>query len=313
MAAVTVSGAARYFERETDDLAFDAQTMQMPCYQDHFARSREAISHAVDVLGKTALIVGAGPCRDLPLKRLAERFDRVVLVDMDVRHTRKAVESLPQELQGKFMIEQGDLTGLFEEFAAGADKIANAGQSFDQFGSKIMDMLLSLKKRGFPYQNIKASFVCSSLVSSQLSDSIDGYLDELCQSIYGRTFEMPDSRKAEYYDWLTQVQLDHIDELHRLLEPDGRLYYADNFSVRTVSHVKSGTEEWDIILGEEKFSWVRKVQAHVEKLFSTIAENKWAWGLPFPQENDADVKEVFIESSVREYQISSLVLSPIKV
>ncbi len=311
MAAVTVSGAARYFERETDDLAFDAANTQIPCYQDHFVRSREAISRSVEGLGKTALIAGAGSGHDLPLKSLGERFDRVVLVDIDIRHTRKAVESLPEELQGKFQIEQADLTGFFEEFAAGADKIAREELSFNQFGSKVMDLLLTLEKRGFSYQNIKASFVCSSLIASQLSDCIDGYLDDLSLSLYGRPLEMPDSRKTEYYDWLTQVQLGHIDELHRLVEPDGRLYYADNFSVRTVSHVKSGSEEWDIILGEEKFPWARKIQAHVAKLFSTIAENKWAWGLPYPQEKDGAEREVSIESSLREYQITSLVLSPI--
>ena len=83
--------------------------------------------------------------------------------------------------------------------------------------------------------------------------------------------------------------------------------------MRTISHVKSGSEEWDIILGEEKFSWARKVQAHVAKLFSTIAENKWAWGLPLPQAKDTALSGVSIESSVREYQITSLNLIPKKV
>jgi NAD(P)-dependent dehydrogenase (short-subunit alcohol dehydrogenase family) len=315
MAAVTASGANRYLEMESDKLVADAAVVKGPYYQDHFHRSKHAIEQAIDGLSKTALIMGAGSGLDLPLKKFAERFDLVVLLDVDTRYTRKTVEALPKELQGKFQIEQADLTGLFEEFVAKTEKIKEEGLSFDLFGSKIVDMLFSLKKKEFAYQNMKASFVCSSLVCSQLVGGIVGYLEEVSQSVYKKTFTAPSGRAKEYDDWLAQLQINHLDELDRLVETEGRVYFADHFSAKGIVYLTSVIEKTKMDLGEAEFPCVKKVQEHIKKRFSTVAENRWGWGIPVLkssghatlENNDGTSEIVPVDVlELREYQITSL-------
>lgn len=315
MAVVSASGAKRYLEMQSDDYVADAATIKAPFYQNHFDLSKQAISHAINGLGKTALVVGAGSGLDLPLKKLAENFDLVVLLDVDTRHTRKTVEAFPKELQGKFQIEQADLTGFFEEFVAGTEKIRKENHSFDLFGSRIVDMLLSLKKKESAYQKMKASFVCSSLVCSQLIGGIVGYLEEISQGVYKKTFTVPSNRKKEYEDWLAQLQIKHLDELDQLVEPEGRVYFADHFTAKGVVHLKSVIEETEVVLGESEFPCVKKIQGHIKKLFSTVAEDKWGWGVPVSksigqvkvENEDGSSKIVPVDVlELREYQITSL-------
>ncbi|HEY5260364.1 MAG TPA: hypothetical protein VIJ46_06920, partial [Rhabdochlamydiaceae bacterium] len=113
-------GVSEYFEQEGAKLVEDAQMATSPTYQGHFSRSKEAIIRAIEGMKGTALIFGAGACHDIPLAELAGRFEKVVLLDADLTATEKAVASLPQDLQQKVALEQVDLTGIFEEFAAKA-------------------------------------------------------------------------------------------------------------------------------------------------------------------------------------------------
>ncbi|MBF6590805.1 MAG: hypothetical protein IVW57_09795 [Ktedonobacterales bacterium] len=58
-----------------------------------------------------AIILGAGACTELPLERLAQAHDAVLLVDVDVPGMTRARDALPGSLRGRVDFLQEDLTG----------------------------------------------------------------------------------------------------------------------------------------------------------------------------------------------------------
>src|ERR1700722_4272995 len=110
------------FMQDSKGLAQDAADTQEPYYQQHFSRSREAIIEAMEGLKNTALILGVGGANDIPLLELADQFDHVILADMDLSSTEKALESIPVHLKSKFHLKQEDLTGFFSELAPAAEE-----------------------------------------------------------------------------------------------------------------------------------------------------------------------------------------------
>lgn len=311
-----------HFAEQGAKLVADAQVATSPTYQRHFSRSQNEIIRAIEGMKGTALVFGAGACHDIPLAELAGRFKQVVLLDADLNATKKAVASLPQDLQKKVTLEQADLTGIFEEFGTAAQKIAEERLPYDAFVSKILDMLPRLQRKGFDYQKLHPSFLCSSLVCSQLPGEAVRYLDKLSREFYGKRFAPPPEREAEFNRWLTELQTGHLDELHRLSYPDGKIYFADHFTAKGIVHVVSEIEEAAFEMGENYFQGSEKVEAYVRSLFAKSSELKWGWPIPVNRsEGTATVEEKDGSTRIiptkyveyREYQVSSLNLTPLKV
>jgi len=294
----------RIFEEHSDKLVSDGQKNPQNSYQGHFSRSREEIVKAIEGLENTALILGAGPANDVPLGDLAERFKHIVLVDIDLRHTETAVSKLPPKLRQKCTRETADLTGFFSEFGQEAEKIAQEGLPYDEFVSKILDLPPQLKRAKFDYQQLQPSFVCSSLVSTQLTMNVIYFLEKLSKEFYNQSFIVPPARAEEFVSWLVQFQINHIDELHRMVAPDGKVYFADHIStqIRSLDNTEIQNNE---VLG------AKKVWNHVIKLFTPVNEKKWIWTQPYitssSQESSTQVK-TFID-----FQITALTLTPKKM
>src|SRR6185437_11194662 len=65
----------------------------------------------------TALIVGAGNCTDIPIKKLATMFKKVRLVDLDKDAMMAAVREIDPSLQEKIEIVQADISGITGDYA----------------------------------------------------------------------------------------------------------------------------------------------------------------------------------------------------
>jgi len=265
----------RIFEEHSDKLVGDVEKNSQFSFLQHFFLSKQAIGQAIQGLENTALILGAGAAHDLPLKEFAKRFTHIVLVDIDLRHTKTALNKLPPEQKKKFSLERADLTGVFSEFGQEAEKIAQQRLPYDAFVSAILDLPPKLKREEFDYQKIRPSFVCSSLVSSQIPVYMALYLNQLSLDFYEQPFTVPHKREEEYNRWLVQLEIKHIDELHRLVAPEGKVYFADHFSIRGRVQVSSSIETRDIILGEEEIPGAKKVQEYMMKLFASIDKRQW--------------------------------------
>lgn len=288
-------------------------------YQEHFSRSKEAVVQAIDGLKNTALILGAGGLRDIPLLQFCEQFDRVILVDVNVRSTEAAMKLIPQESQGKCSLIQADLTGIFGELSASAEKIADGEPLFDAFISKVLDLLPTLKRKAFDLKDIRPSFISSSLLCSQLSGGVMKFLDQLSKEIYDQPFAVPTEREEEFTLWLTQIQISHLDEVRGLADEKGKVYFADHFSSKKVWYVKSPEEDNTIELGKSYFPGSLKVKSYVEKLFISLNKEKWSWSLVLNEsvgtgsvnqkEESTSIVSIKIVEAL-ECRVTSLILSP---
>ena len=77
------------------------------------SEEREGISSEND--HKTLAILGAGPCNDLNLNRLAKHFSHIDLIDLDSESVRVGVRHQGQEHCHKIHIKEGTLTGVTKE------------------------------------------------------------------------------------------------------------------------------------------------------------------------------------------------------
>ena len=111
--------AARRLGHLAEAIALSARTRrQRRHWQTHQQHTRQAILQVADQCERRqlALILGAGECHDVPVAELAQRFDRVVLVDIvflpGVRQRCKTFGNVECQAQ--------DLTGLADTLAQSA-------------------------------------------------------------------------------------------------------------------------------------------------------------------------------------------------
>lgn len=319
-----------YVEQNSDKLVKDKLNAEYPCYQKHFERTKAAINEAFKDLNKTtALILGVGAAQDIDLNALAKAFKRVRLVDIDLSQTKKALaEQVPEEnLRAKFELEEADLTGIFPELCTEAEKLAKQkGLTYNEFIDKILGLLPKLKPTDFPYKQTESSFVCSSLVSTQLVGTLIGYLNAMAQKTYGKTFDPPENRKDQFDSFLSSLIEAHLHELSVLASPSGKIYYSDHPTIKGIVHINhpknSGIEDVVQELGERGFPFTNTLEKVVQKVFTVVSQKKWGWGIPVNTSmgsaemtsGDGVVQEMPIKvTEFREYQVSSYVLMRPKV
>jgi hypothetical protein len=315
------TGACIFFDQGGESLAIDAKKTHTYHSQQHLIKSKETIVHAAANLEGTALFVGVRAT--LPLAELAkDRFKHITLVDRDTGQVQQSVSELPEELQNQFSIEQADLTGILMDLDAKIKSLEQEELSYDAFTSRVLDLLPTLQKSASPYQSVEAAFVCSSLVCSQLANDLLEHLTKICEERYGQPFTPPEGREQELDDHFIQIQLNHIEELHKLAGPDGTVYFADSFSLRRTacSHSTGGTKP--LLAQRYLFSGIDRIQARIKELFSIVDQENWERSLPISRsEALATVKNHDRSTSVfttevletQTYEITSLHLSSKKV
>lgn len=317
MATAFTTRVDSFFKSDGELLVDNHETYQAPYYQKHFAHSKEAIARGFEGVQNTALILGAGRGFDLPLEKLAARFKHIVLVDMDLEQPRRAVESLPQEQRSQFTIEKFDLTGLYRALGEEVEKLVSQKLGYDQFIDRIFALLPKLAREELDYDRLKASFVCSSLICSQLSGQITLFIRKVCQEYYHQELTLSPEKEQQLNDFCAQVQIRHVQDLHRLVDSGGVVYFADHFSCRDYALLSSELEEREVFLDKMVFPWAVHVQNEIKRLFSIRTEEGWTWGL-LEHESvgtatvDEQVLPVQVEQ-IKEFQITALTLLPTKV
>lgn len=314
-----------YVRRESDKLVSDKATATYPCYQNHFGRTKTAINNAFEgINATTALILGVGAAQDIDLMALAKAFEKVRLIDIDLRQTKKALtKQIPEDdLRAKFELEEADLSGILTELSREAEKLAaQKDLIYDQFVCATLDLLPTLKPEAFPYKHTQSSFVCSSLVSTQLVGTLIGYLNTLAQKAYGKTFAPPKHREEEFNNFLSGIIQAHLSELSLLVSPSGRIYYADHFTAKTIVHIEHPVnpeiENYVGVRGEQGYAFTGNLAERIQKIFSVVSLQQWGWALPVRKsvqiaeltDDNGTVEEIpIIVTEFNEFQVSSYVL-----
>lgn len=139
---------------------------------ENWAEYRRALSDRIlarTASGGSCLIIGAGACNDLDLKRLAEHFSAVTLLDTDTRAMESALRRCPA---GNVRLIKADLLGVKAEDYRALDEKMRAGLRAGAPGETLTELFLNETERLFlaarPDDLPKADTVVCCGVHSQL-------------------------------------------------------------------------------------------------------------------------------------------------
>ena len=309
---------AKYFHEYNHDLCENFVSSENLLYREHFKNSQKAIVAAAEGLTGTALLLGVGGALDLPLRELAKQFDCIDLVDMDTKILREVVGSLPVDIRPKFRIHSMDLIGIFSKLDQQIDELVKSGVSHAEFCDKVSEALQTLDKSPLPYIQHSASFVVSSLVSSQLSHKLNEYLDFRSRESYEEPFmRRSNTEMLTFAHSLSRFEEAHMKDLVNLVAPKGKIYFADHFSLQNIESIILQNNRVVKITKKTVglYSGV-KVQELIKKHFKTLHQERWDWTHPFYERERVMIR--FPDGEYRQggnfhhkvFNITSLTLSP---
>lgn len=195
--------------------------------------SIKAIKGACENLSGRALILASGTCREIPLGYLAEQFDRIDIVGKNLTPAEKALEKLTQGGKEKFSLIEADLSGIYDDFVTEVEKYAKNSHHYEDFINKISHYVQSHTPLSYNYQPTESpSFVCSSLVSTQIPANFVEHLIEASRTNFNTNFEIPERDRTAFKSWLDTMLFQHIQDLSNWVSPNGKIYYSDIFWVR---------------------------------------------------------------------------------
>lgn len=244
-------------------------------FQEHYKKSKQKICQVIQKLEGTALIFGAGAGLDLPLFEMANQFKHIILVDIDTTYTKKTLMQLPFDLQNNFRIHEADITGIFAELSCHAERIASLSASYEDFIEGILNVLPTLKPKAFSCTEMNPSFICSSIVGSQLNATILVYLEKLSQEYFQKSFDTG-KRNDEFCVWLEQMQIKHLDQIKQIVDPEGVVYFSDHFSLD--NFVAFEGQEHNLVQLESLGA--KKVHQFIQNHFSILRKSEWSWSHP---------------------------------
>jgi|GEM_PF-4631289 len=314
----TTAKVAEFFRKYNECLDENFTSYTHRLYRCHFENSKKAILQAARGLCGTAILLGVGSANDLPLEELANQFDCIDIVDIDLTMADTVIAKLPMDIKHKFRTHAIDLTGIIRRLDEILDVVIESKAPHEEFCDRAIETLQRLRKAELPLKDHSASFVVSSLVCSQISYKLYEYLELRSQTAYGKgLFHSSDDKKAELFSAIGSMEKSHIQDLHRLVEAEGRVYFSDHFSYQDVESFVCNSE---IIFLKDKTKTMitnsLETQKFSDKYFKTVTEEKWDWMLPMykkqecliPLENKRFLRG--FTATHKKFNVTALTLAP---
>ncbi len=227
-AAVHSTGLTEFFRSAGQRIA-EAQVEYDKYWRPHIERSRLGILEAAHLVREpgTALVLGAGACREIPLEELAEMFNRVVLVDLDSPSMSAAVARIPRHLRNKIEIRVSDVTSFAKPLMdATAHIMGNARTASDAF-IQLRSLYGAINAIERPPSLPQADLVVSSLVLSELARYPSTYAARLFSERFNANLSEWRGSGALWRTLREFSSSDHASMLARLVRPGSVVYFAD--------------------------------------------------------------------------------------
>jgi hypothetical protein len=153
-------------------------------WREHGVNNKQLLLRGAEhATGARAVVVGAGKLYDIPLRKLAERFEQLVLVDIDASALAESVEQVGLEptLRERLFLIQADVTGINDAFLERA-RVALALTGEVEVYAALLRLLHEYYVDEPPrlFSELAASgpldFACSSMVLSQLATPLTFYV-----------------------------------------------------------------------------------------------------------------------------------------
>jgi hypothetical protein len=154
-------------------------------WREHGVSNKQLLLHGAErAVGARAVVVGAGKLYDIPLPKLADRFEHLLLVDIDAASLAESVKhaGLKPELQARLSLVQADVTGIndiFVEKARAALALSDEAQAYAALLQLLHEYRVDEPPRLFPEGAAQGpvDFACSSMVLSQLATPLTRYVE----------------------------------------------------------------------------------------------------------------------------------------
>jgi hypothetical protein len=155
-------------------------------WREHGGKNKEFLLRGAErATGTRAVVIGAGKLYDIPLRKLAERFEQLLLVDIDAAALAQSVKQadLEPKLNARLSLVQTDVTGINDAFldrARAALALTDEGEVYAGLLRLLHDYRVDEPPRLFPEGVTEGplDFACSSMVLSQLATPLTQYLQE---------------------------------------------------------------------------------------------------------------------------------------
>lgn len=154
-------------------------------WREHGVNNKQLLLRGAErATGTRAVVIGAGKLYDIPIHKLAERFEQLVLVDIDAAALAASVEQagLEPRLRARLTLVKADVSGIndvFLEKAHAALALTDEVEVYMALLRLLHDYCVDEPPRLVPEQGPPGpfDFACSSMVLSQLATPLTQYVE----------------------------------------------------------------------------------------------------------------------------------------
>lgn len=187
----------------------------------HGERSRRFIRAAFSaVRGRDVVwILGAGRAYDLPLQDLAERFQKVVLVDIDREALGETVASVDPSLRARLEPVAADVTGIAATWRArtlAAVRDAKDARDAAERVYALARRYVVAEEHPWRFLGARPDLIVSQMLLSQLNDPLERYQRRVFEERFGvPPFELHAGLRVANMLFAHRLQHDHVSFLRR--------------------------------------------------------------------------------------------------
>ncbi|MBX3412026.1 MAG: hypothetical protein KF708_04855 [Pirellulales bacterium] len=273
-------------------------TKLRPQADDHVAISRRGILDTASPRNsrRTALVLGAGRCEEVPLAELAAQFERVHLVDSDEEALLAGMREagLSGSTGDRVAYEVADLTGVSASFLAAAETLSLSQGTFARWHDALVELATQTQPRPFAPQAhgeagnpaVGYDLIVASCVLCQLHVAVATGI----ASLVAERFSKADAAALHASNAWTEalqslarrMEATFVDSLALLLAPEGRIYFSDTVQVCFIHYLPGG--EWGTP-GTYRLTRTTDLADYLDRRFEVERLGEWSWVVKPPRES----------------------------
>lgn len=191
-------------------------------WREHGVNNRQLLLRGSEhAAGPRAVVIGAGKLYDIPLRKLAERFEQLLLVDIDAAALAESVKQvgLEPKLLARLSLVKADVTGIndvFLERAHAALALTREDEVYAALLRLLHEYSVTDPPRLFPELAAREpfDFACSSMVLSQLATPLTFYVQERFAALFPASERLQaDEFQVALGQFTHRVQQSHVRSL----------------------------------------------------------------------------------------------------
>jgi hypothetical protein len=250
---------------------------RLPAIADtHVAESRALIlDAAARVRPGRAIVLGAGPCREIPLAELAGRFEALTLNDHDGPALEAALHAAGLDA-GAVRLLVADLTGVTAEFVREVgrrvDEAADPAEAIEQVARVAEATRPEPFRAGGAFDLVVASCVLAQLHVAACNLAIQRFGARFPDRV--DEFRHAERWTGAMFGLARRMESTFIDALHGLAAPDGRIVLSE--SVRSCFLYPSGDGAW-LTNGSYRMTRTTRLADELDDRFHVERQGRWHW------------------------------------